>query len=100
MGDDGREASGQAMVDGQEPMQRQDELDVSAVDFNDRFAKVKADMETSLRRVRELGAHLRAGSQTLETVTGRITQQIAMCSPTPTLTLIYDPANMAFVVIH
>ena len=83
MGDDGREASGQAMVDGQEPMQRQDELDVSAVDFNDRFAKVKADMETSLRRVRELGAHLRAGSQTLETVTGRITQQIAMCSPTP-----------------
>jgi hypothetical protein len=80
MGDDGREPSMQAGDNGQEPRQGQAELGGAAREFNDRFAKVKADMETSLRRVRELGAHLKAGSHSLETVTGRISQQIAMCS--------------------
>jgi len=48
------------------------------MDFDEKVAKIKHDMEQSLRRVRDLGAHLRAGSSTL--ATSKIENQILLCS--------------------
>ena len=73
----GGDGSGDAQVQVEGPGEREG----PSIELSARFASVKADMEASLRRVRELGAHLRAGSQTLETVKGKIEQQISLCTP-------------------
>jgi len=52
----------------------------AAANFESKAAQIKRDMELSLKRVRELKTNLRAGAETLEAVSSKLSKQISLCA--------------------